>query len=333
MVSSRTPAVGIIANPAAGKDIRRLVAHGRFVTNQEKVNILRRVLAGIESVGVKRVVFMPDMSGLGHGSLDGSAKSLSVEFVDILVTNKEIDSTRSAEAMREQGVGCLVTLGGDGTNRAVAKGAGDIPIVPISTGTNNVFPQMMEGTVAGIAAGVVASGAVDREHVTRRSTLLEVSVDGTVRDIALVDVAVSTHQFIGARALWDIDTITELYLARSDADAIGLSAIGARLRPSDGGEHSAVHITIGPGGETVNAPIAPGMVTTVPVSAWSAIDIGEAVDIGLRPCTIALDGERALSVGAEQSARVTLRDNGPLVVDVEGAIREATRLGVFGGGS
>ena len=163
--------------------------------------------------------------------------------------------------------------------------------------------------MAGIAAGVVASGAVDVDAVTRRSTLLEVSIDGTVRDIALVDVAVSTHQFIGARALWDIDTITELFLARTDADAIGLSAIGARLRPSDGSERSAVHVTIGPGGETVNAPIAPGVVTTVPVSAWNLMAVGEAVDIGLRPCTIALDGERALSVGAEESARVTLRDD------------------------
>ena len=316
MANSQAPAVGIIANPAAGKDIRRLVAQGRFVTNQEKVNILRRVLAGIESVGVERVVFMPDMSGLGHGSLDGSAKSLSVEFVDILVTNKENDSTRAAEKMRVDGVGCLVTLGGDGTNRAVAKGAGDIPIIPISTGTNNVFPQMMEGTVAGIAAGVVASGAVDVDAVTRRSTVLEVSVDGTVRDIALVDVAVSTHQFIGARALWDIDTITELFLARSEADAIGLSAIGARLRPSGSGDHSAVHVTIGPGGETVDAPIAPGVVTKVPVAAWKVMNVGETVEVALRPCTIGLDGERALSVGAEQSARVTLRDNGPLVVDV-----------------
>ena len=71
--------------------------------------------------------------------------------------------------------------------------------------------------------------------------------------------------------------------------------------------------------------------TTVPVSAWNVMDIGEAVDIGLRPCTIALDGERALSVGEKQSAQVTLRDDGPLVVDVERAIRDATRLGVFGG--
>lgn len=44
--------------------------------------------------------------------------------------------------MAERGARCIVTLGGDGTNRAVAKESGAIPLVPISTGTNNVFPFM-----------------------------------------------------------------------------------------------------------------------------------------------------------------------------------------------
>lgn len=324
-----SPVVGIIANPAAGKDIRRLVAQGRFITNQEKVNILRRVLAGIESVGVRRVVFMPDMDGLGYGSVDGRPRNMNVEFLDIAVTHKEADSTHAAELMRNRGVGCLVTLGGDGTNRAAAKGAGNLPVVAISTGTNNVFPQMLEGTVAGIAAGIVASGAIELDSVTRRSTALEVSVGGSVRDIALVDVAVSRHQFIGARALWDIDAITELFLARTEADAIGLSAIGARLRPSERPQRSGVHVTLGGGGATVDAPIAPGVITTVPLTDWRVMEVGEPVDVDLRPCVIALDGERALSPKPEQSVRITLTDNGPLVVDVEKAIRKATRLGVF----
>jgi predicted polyphosphate/ATP-dependent NAD kinase len=33
--------VGIIANPASGRDIRRLVAHGSVFDNNEKVNIVR----------------------------------------------------------------------------------------------------------------------------------------------------------------------------------------------------------------------------------------------------------------------------------------------------
>jgi predicted polyphosphate/ATP-dependent NAD kinase len=52
--------VGIIANPASGKDIRRLVAHGSVFDNQEKVNIVRRVLLGLQATGVEEIIFMPD---------------------------------------------------------------------------------------------------------------------------------------------------------------------------------------------------------------------------------------------------------------------------------
>ena len=54
--------VGIIANPSAGKDIRRLVAQARMVPNQEKINTIRRVLHALDSLDVQRVVIMPDMA-------------------------------------------------------------------------------------------------------------------------------------------------------------------------------------------------------------------------------------------------------------------------------
>ena len=46
--------VGIIANPASGKDIRRLVAYGTVFDNQKKVNIVRRVLLALTAVGLKK---------------------------------------------------------------------------------------------------------------------------------------------------------------------------------------------------------------------------------------------------------------------------------------
>ncbi len=58
--------VGIIANPAAGKDIRRLVAQASVFDNTEKVNIVRRVLLGLEAVGVEQVIFMPDPLASGQ---------------------------------------------------------------------------------------------------------------------------------------------------------------------------------------------------------------------------------------------------------------------------
>ncbi len=181
--------VGIIANPAAGKDIRRLVAHGRFVPNHEKVNILKRILVGLDAAGVERVIMMPDASMLGRGALDGAKLKLEVEFVKMTVFNEERDSTRAAELMAEAGVGCLITLGGDGTNRSVAKGSKEVPLLPVSTGTNNVFPVMIEGTVAGMAAGVVAQGFVagkrgDTEGRSRHVVNGEVALAGLVRQVA-----------------------------------------------------------------------------------------------------------------------------------------------------
>ena len=321
--------VGIIANPAAGKDIRRLVAQGRFVPNQEKVNILKRILAGLDAVGVERVVMMPDMARLGNGALDGGKYDLEVSFADMIVFNAQRDSVRAAEILAEMGVGCIITLGGDGTNQAVAKGCGDVPLVPVSTGTNNVFPVMAEGTLAGLAAGLVARELVSPESTTARSKRLEVYVNGEFTDIALVDVAISKERFVGARAIWDMGTVDELYLARAEPASIGLSAIGAQLMPISLTDGRGLHIRIGSGGETVAAPVAPGMIIPVGVERWHVMDFGERVEVEMRPCTVALDGERAFTLKSGDSAHIELSRNGPRVVLIDEALREAAINGVF----
>ena len=321
--------VGIIANPAAGKDIRRLVAQGRFVPNQEKVNILKRILAGLNAVGVTRVVMMPDMARLGSGALDGGQFGIQAEFVDMPVFNAERDSIRAAGIMAEMDVGCIITLGGDGTNQAVAKGCGDVPLVPVSTGTNNVFPVMIEGTLAGLAAGLVASELVPLDEVTARSKRLEVHVDGALKDIALVDVAISKERFVGARAIWDMSTVDELYLARAEPASIGLSAIGAQLMPVSLTDTRGLHIRLGEGSEAVAAPVAPGVIIPVNIERWAAIEYGDEVDIALRPCTVALDGERAFTLMPGQQAHVRLSDKGPRVTLIEKTLHAAALNGVF----
>ena len=317
--------VGIIANPASGKDIRRLVAQGRFVPNQEKVNTLRRVLAGLDAVGVRRVVMMPDVAALGLGAMKEVQLGLEAGILDLPVFNTDRDSTRAAEAMVDIGVGCIVTLGGDGTNRAVALGSGNVPLAPISTGTNNVFPTMVEGTIAGMAAGVVAEGLVDVDAVTTGCNRIELRLDGALRDIALVDVAVSTERFVGARAIWDMDTVHELFLARAGPADIGLSSIGAAVNPSSDG--SGTYVSLGPGGVAVLAPVAPGKVVPVRVRDWRPLPVGESVEIDLRPCAVALDGERTYSLRMDQAAAVRITDRGPRVVSIEAALRSAAQRG------
>ncbi len=320
--------VGIIANPAAGKDIRRIVAQGRFVPNHEKVNILKRALAGMDAVGVDRVLFLPDSGGLGRSALQDTQLRLRAEFVEMTVFHAERDSSRAAGAMRDAGVDCIVTLGGDGTNRAVATECGDIPLVPISTGTNNVFPTMLEGTIAGMAAGVVATGAADLNSATIRHSILEVHVDGQYRDMALVDVAVSTERFVGARAIWDMSTLHQLFLTRASVTSIGLSAIGAQLKQVAPESSEGLYMRLGSGGKVVLAPIAPGAVTRVEIAEWSTITPSSpGIEVDLRPATIALDGERAFSLSPSSTVQVRLGLDGPRVVDPDRALALAAESG------
>lgn len=316
--------VGIIANPAAGKDIRRLVAHGRVVSNQEKANILRRVFAGIVSTGADRILVMPDHSGLARPASNDVEGQIKIDFVEMPVADHQGASTNAARAMSEQGADCIVTLGGDGTNRVVAKGCGEVPLVPISTGTNNVFPANTEGTLAGIAAGSVATGLLGRDEVCRRSKRIDIYVDGQRKDDALVDAAVSNQMFVGARAVWDTKTLHAMFLTRAEPASIGLSSIGSRLTPVSIDEESGLYIRLagkpGPNATTVKAPIAPGTIADVAILDWRKIAPGEKVDINLHPGTIALDGEREVELLPNQNVHASLSMDGPWVVDVPKAM-------------
>ena len=342
--------VGIIANPAASKDIRRLVAQGRVVPDWEKVNTLRRVLVGLQAVGIERVVGMPDASNLCRRGRDDAQVSLELELLDMQVYHEEGDTVRAATMMREMGVDCLVTLGGDGTNRAAATGSGQIPIVAISTGTNNVFPTMVEGTLAGLAAGLVAQGKLGLSRISTVSKTLNVYIDGQYREMALIDVAFSQERFVAARAIWDLGTLYEVFLTRAEPTSIGLAAVGAALQPvsleEEGGLHYVLNSSAGneqsgrerPGASgsqpvsepvTVLAAIAPGVVQEVTIPRWQRLVLGERIAVERRYATVALDGERAFSVSPEQLVEVELRRSGPPVVAVDAAMKEAAQLGLF----
>lgn len=345
-------AVGIIANPSASKDIRRLVAQGRVVPDWEKVNILRRVLLGLQAVGVEQVVAMPDSSQLCQRAAADAQLSLTLALLEMPAYYTEGDTIRAAALMKDQGVKCLITLGGDGTNRAVARGSCALPLVPISTGTNNVFPAMTEGTLAGLAAGLVATNRLMPEWVTRYSKTLAVYVDGEYRDLALVDVAFSRERFTATRAIWDLDTLYEVFLTRTEPAGLGLASVGARLESVTVNDSGGLHYVLGraaiaadtdtdllagepaadlpdPATATVLAPIAPGVVQAIPIARWNRVNEGTRVMVARRHSAVALDGERAFTVTPEQRVEISVQRNGPPVVQVERALRLAAEQGLF----
>ena len=321
--------VGIIANPSSGKDIRRIVAQGWVVSNQEKIAIVRRLLRGLEAAGVDHVLYMPEPLGIVQGALDGLVDAkIEVEKLAMDVTARQEDSTRAAQLLAEQGATSIVTLGGDGTNRAVFKGCGSrVPILPISTGTNNVFPEFQEGTTAGLAAGMVASGKVAREDACWHSKVLLLYKQEKPVDLALVDLAISTDNVIGARAIWDVSRLEELFLTRAQPWSIGLSAIGGMVHPLDARGPSGLHLVFGGGGRAVRAAIGPGLFASVDVQSVQEIGVDVMVSLRFeRQATLAFDGERDMTAGPNDELAVELAADGPWVIDVPQAITRGVRV-------
>jgi len=321
--------VGIIANPASGKDIRRLVAYGSTFDNEEKVRIVRRVLLGLAAVGINDVVFMPDTYGIVQRAMDQIELKTAVAPTSFRIEGSQEDSTRAAQEMAGKKAACIVTLGGDGTNRAVAKGSTRVPILPISTGTNNVFPAMIEGTLAGLAAGLVAARRIPLKDATYRSTCLEVILNGKVVDTALVDAAVYDDLFVGSRAIWDMGKVRQVFLNRAQPDSIGISSIGGLLHPIAAQAPEGLYLELGRSCQDVVCPVAPGMIQKVSVKKKMIMAPRKQVKIKFAPSVLALDGERELEIEKHQVVAVRLALKGPVVVDVAKTMAAAVHKKIF----
>jgi len=328
----RAGPVGLIANPASGKDIRRLVSAASVFDNQEKRNIIRRAILGALAAGVDEFCFMPDTHQIVKSAAEGLEGRTHFGPVESPETASALDTTRAAQRMRESGCMAVVTLGGDGTNRAAAKGWRDVPLVAVSTGTNNVFPRMVEGTVAGAAAGLVAAGRIALSQVARQAKTLTIQVEDEPDDLALIDVALLDEEFTGAKAIWDPLRLRVVVLTRAEPAAVGLSALGGLLHPISDGTDGGLLIVNGEGGVTVTAPVAPGLYAPVPVASHRTILPGESVVLE-GPGVLALDGERERRLKAGQRAAVSVERDGPWLIDTEKALAVAACRGLYQQGS
>ena len=325
--------IGIIANPASGKDIRRLVSYATTIDNNEKVNICKRIVLAAQGLGVESAYFMPETFMIGYAVKDSlesdGVLSLSLSVLDFEIEAAMEDTVRSARMLEELGVGCIVVLGGDGTSRAAAKGITKTPMLSISTGTNNVYPAMMEGTVAGMAAAAVAlmdepySCCIHDKRITVR-------VNGEARDTALIDAVVSDDFYAGAKAIWDPERIRRIVVTRCHPATIGFSAVAGAYRIVEDTEDIGFAVELGAQGEGVLAPIAAGVLTPVHVSASRTLALGEEYRFTAESrCMIALDGEREVRVQPGDEVSMTVERDGPWRVLPRKALQRAAELGMY----
>lgn len=317
--------IGIIANPVSGKDIRRLVANAATSTLQEKYTIVRRVVIGAAEVGANRFEFLAEPHHICERAVETLDLGLDWHEVDIDARYDESDTVRTVAKMREIGCAAIVTLGGDGTNRAATIGWPDVPLVPISTGTNNVFPDFVEATVAGAAAGLIAAGRVELGEVSLRAKIVEVEVEGEEPDLALIDAVLVKERFVGSRALFDPTALSAALLTRAEPASVGISSIGGLLHPCGALDPGGVALRFADETDAtlrLRAPLAPGLYTDVNLA--SAEPIGEGVEMEMvGPGLLAFDGERQRALADGQVAKLRVVRKGPRVIDPGRALRLA----------
>jgi hypothetical protein len=334
-----TGTVGVIVNPVAGKDIRRLVSGAGHTSDTTKMGIVRRVVAGAAESGARRVLLADDPHRLARRAVDrlDLPDGVEVELLSDHVTGTRSDTIGVAREFADRSVGAVVALGGDGTCRDVATGWPDAPIIPISTGTNNVYPAAIDGTSAGVAAGLVASGRVELARVAQPTKRLLVHVEPgddreAIDDIALVDVALVDASFVGARAVRDPRSIVAIVAAIGRPASTGLSSVIGRLHPVDRSTQGGVYVRTTAPDEaalrTVRVPLSPGLFDDLSVAEVQPLDDGDEVVLK-GPGVLAFDGERDLPIGAAAVVTITVGRSGPRVIDVDATITLAAHRRLF----
>ena len=281
--------------------------------------MVRRCLIGLRTMTDAPIRYLADANRLVQSAL--AELGFDGQAVDVETNGNAADTTEAAVAMR--GAGAVVTLGGDGTNRAFAKGWLDAPLIPLSTGTNNAFPVMREATTAGAAAGLLVSRRIPLEAVAERAKVIHVDIEGEPPDLALIDAVLTHDRFVGARALDDPDKLIAAMLTRADPAGVGMTSVGGFAYPLSEHEDAALILTFdGASARRVVAALAPGRFESIGLGHVRTALLGEPMQLA-GPGVLAFDGERERVLGPGQTATFrTLRD-GPWVVDVRKVLAQA----------
>lgn len=307
------PSIGIVVNPLAGKDVRRIIGYASVVDNIEKIEILRRILVGLLQFDVKEFHFMPDVFGFAEKTLDSLKKSdlarvsEKVRILPFEPLGEAGDSTRAGAMMNAMGLDCIIVLGGDGTNKAVASGCGRTPLLPISTGTNNVFPYRIDGTVAGIVAGAYATALRENPRALLEENMFNIYINDRLVNHALIDVVLYNEPFTSSRAMWEPEKILFVAISRCMREpVVGMSSIAqiarCKLRKEELG--FACYIGTEKAKIRVVTPIAPGLVREIPISRVKGLVAGHRYrvypELPVKWCTVSVDGERENEVDMEK---------------------------------
>ena len=328
LVGGAVSAIAICVNPLAGRDVRRVAARASTMTFEAKRDAVARIAVGADAAGATDIFVVEEPFRIASMALEWVPLQARVHILETPLRHDATDTQAAVAAYLERDVGVIVSLGGDGTNRAIVSVAKDIDLIPLSTGTNNAFPVLIEPTIAGMAAGLAARNLLP-EELRPRCKLLHVRFSDGASDVAVVDAAYLEDDFTGNMRPFDAAKLRRVMLTRAEPDAIGMSPIGGFVDVVEAADDCGLLVDVG-AGRHLNAPLSPGLFRALRVGQVERISFGAPVSFQGQG-VLALDGDRDHKLNARRRAAVTIRRDGPRVVDVAAAMRFASKRGLIAG--
>ncbi len=140
-------------------------------------------------------------------------------------------------------------------------------------------------------------------------------------------MAVTSEPWLGARAVWRISDVSDVFVTFARADAVGLSAIAGQLEPVGRTDDHGLHVRLTDPREAdviLQVAVAPGKVVPVGVADYERMEPGRTYRLPRASGTLALDGERELELTPDDEVELRL-GAGPLRIDVAWVMAEAAR--------
>ena len=324
--------LGIVVNPMSGRDVRRVAARASTSAHHEKQQqVTRLVLAALEN-GVERIFLAEEPFRINERAVENLAQRDQVEILSFALTHTARDTETMIDLMWAAGCRTFIVLGGDGTNRIVSRRYPDCALMPLSTGTNNVFPIMIEASLAGAAAGLIASAQVPKEVITSRCKRIHIQAvenQTQIHDIALIDAVVLHNDSLGSLLPFQGDRLGTLLLTRAEPASVGLSPIGGYLRPSRHLDDFGVLVQCGaPAPRRVRVPISPGLWQDVAVQHHETVSFGAELFLSGEGI-LAYDGDRTHDLANLTDCRMRVERDGPWIIEPDRVLQFAVEQGIL----